>query len=393
MPTPRVYRYGSGTTLGVVLVALLVVLSVPAVVAGAETTIELEPNDTFGQAMPVTGGTLVAGVVDGAGDADGYRVDLEAGEELFVGLPHDGTIGDLDLVITDDTGTVLAVSSTHTEPYEELTGVAPYTGSYYIVVVPYRVSGATPYVLDVLTGADAAAAPAIADREPNDEYDVASSLALGSLSGTTADAQDVDIYAVRLEAGETLGVDLAAAGEGVDVDLFIDGPQGEFLAGSFTESGTESVTLVAPMTGTYFVVVWPRLVTEATPYLLSVDQPAVADVVPAGADEPNGDFAIATLLAAGTYTSSADGPSDLDVYALSLDAGEAAQVDLTSESGDTDIYLYAPDMTLLDWSLEPAGTDSVSVVAPTGGVYYVLVVPFGADEPTPYTLEVMTETE
>jgi hypothetical protein len=63
---------------------------------------------------------------------------------------------------------------------------------------------------------------------------------------------------------------------------------------------------------------------------------------------------------------------EIHTFRFSLQAGDILQVDLTSLTGDADLYAFAPDGTLLQKS-ETSGADSVTFTAPGAGIYQIEV--------------------
>lgn len=382
MPTLRWFRRTVlSNIVVVVVVALFVFSSVPAAVS-AQTDDEEEPNDSFVEALQIADGSVVVGTVSDDSDADVYRLDLEVGQQFFVELWEVDGGDNLTLAAYDSAGTKLAEAGSDASGFGSIFGVAPESESYYFAVVPFSVSTATDYELTayVVTNPPATGQD-VADLEPNDVASFATPLRGGTASGTVAHPMDSDVYAVRLAAGERLDVELDAT-DAADIDLYIDGQQGEFLAESAGPASSERVSFVAPATDVYYVVVWPTNVTEATSYTLTTDRtrPSTGTM--------GGQFETARVLEPGRYSSSASDSTDIDIYGVELRTGQQLQVDLAAESGDVDVYLYGPDLTLLDWSALPADAERVGTTADRPGVYYVLIVPIGIEAETRYDFDV-----
>ncbi|MBL9122988.1 MAG: pre-peptidase C-terminal domain-containing protein, partial [Planctomycetaceae bacterium] len=113
-----------------------------------------ENNDTRLTAadLGVAPGIQVSALnIDSAGDDDWYRFTLNAASSIDVSALFSHSAGNLDLQVTDATGTVLVTANSVTN--NELTQLANLTaGTYYVRV--FGVSGATnQYSLSILTGA------------------------------------------------------------------------------------------------------------------------------------------------------------------------------------------------------------------------------------------------
>lgn len=420
----------------VLAVVAMVAMSAPALVAVAQM-VEQEPNDSLAQAMPVTGGTVVYGYASSSADLDVYRVDLQAGQLLYAGLLFDNTAGNLDLAVLDSTGTTLAISSSPTGNYEEIAGAAPYTGSYYLVVGAAFVYAPTQYVFEVQT-ADATQLPGPApgptptptptpppatptptpgpsptpgpdQYEPNDDRASATLVSSGSYQGSFPHSFDVDLYRVDLQAGQQLVATLAFDGTETDLDLYLEDASGGSLDVSDASEGSgEEVSLTASTAGSYYVRVAPYSLPGAVSYTLTISVSGASSTQPtdsgptdvrdtpheawtAADTEPNNDIASATAIGAGDYRGVVTDAQDIDVYAVSLAAGETLTADLTgSPTQDLQLYIDGRNDVFLAKSENAGSIESVAVTAPAADTYYLYVWPANVSAETAYTLQLTT---
>lgn len=111
-----------------------------------------DAGDLFSSAYHIN---PLANITGWAADNDFYKVSLTEGEKYLFVL--DGMIpeADYDLALYNSSGTILWVSANWYDSPEYVPLIAPYTGDYYLYVMPYSVmymgEGVGPYTLDVLS--------------------------------------------------------------------------------------------------------------------------------------------------------------------------------------------------------------------------------------------------
>lgn len=416
----------------VLLVVALVILSVPAVVVAVGQVTEMEPNDTLQQAMPVTGGTQVTGYVTSGTDYDVYRLDAMAGDQVGISLIHDYTVGDLDLYVLDQSGTLIAQSSGLGQYYEEISGAAPYSGTYYLIVAPVVVAAPTQYILQIqVAGAQTPPGPGPVPTpdpgpaptptpgpsptptpdptpgpsptptpgpgpgdafEPNDDTASAKLVESGTYQGTFQDSFDVDIFRVDLQPGQAVTATLSFDGTNpeLDLDLYLMNADEESLdVSDASEGSSEEVSMTAETAGSYYIKVAPFSLPGTVPYTLTI---SITNAAWTDADtEPNDNVANATIVTAGDYRGVIADANDADVYAITLVAGERLTADLTaSPNQDLQLYIDGQDNLFLVKSESPGSIESAAAVAPASGTYYVFVLVNTVTAETPYTLQLST---
>ena len=254
--------------------------------------LSIEPNDTIALANFIEFEDSSVEIVTGeigdtaalGDDVDLFAVELDAGETIFADIDADINGSDLDSVVTifDAAGTLLVQNDDNSfeiggEPVNEIDSFQQFTaiedGTYFIEVSGTgETSGAYSLILSLEEfSADELAA------EPNDTIRFANPVELGSepivVSGVIGDnssllvdADDIDLFEVELEEGETLLADINAEinGSSLDSVLSIFDINGQLLAqnedNSFEVETGEIVTEDDPFQvftalddGTYYV--------------------------------------------------------------------------------------------------------------------------------------------
>lgn len=399
-----------------------------------EPTAPLEPNDVLSQATAVSlsaGTAEISGMigdgVEGRRDVDLFRVSLAVSDTLTIDVSARDTGSTLDsylrlfdsagqeLVVNDDFGGSLdsRIEFTATAAGTYFAGLSGYgnarysplaagsgrpgsTGSYSLAFTVVGVGGPDP-------------APTPAPTEPNDTLATASVGLAGGvdaavLAGTVGDGvagtRDVDLYSVSLEAGQVLNASVRARVDGSTLDSYlrIFDATGIQLAFNDDSLGSQdsTIALTATASGTYYVGVsgygnsqyapltgsgtrpgstgfYTLLLGRVTSPLESNDSIAQATVVvPA-----NGSARYEAVIGDGVH-----GPRDVDLFALSLVAGQTLTADVTARDvGSTlDSYLRLFDVTGRELAAnDDAGGSRDSYLEFTvgaAGMYYVGVSGF-----------------
>jgi len=226
---------------------------------------QFEPNDDFENASQIDPGPYTdLGIAEN--DTDIFAVDLENGTALSASIQFAHADGDLELFLVNPAQDAVLRSSTSETDDENITHLATESGTYYLVVVGYQ--GATaPYNLTVETATGGDRDPTLPDSgdtapdvgsdfEPNDDFENASILGPGSYGGFEITENDIDIYGVELDSGETLSASIRFAHAEGDLDAFLFDPtQSEELQAGISETDDENITHVATESGTYYLVV------------------------------------------------------------------------------------------------------------------------------------------
>jgi len=174
---------------------------------------EIEPNNDAAQATPLGGSNVVAlGYVYPNGDLDFYSFQASAGDRIYAAAMTSfsasaSTDSFLELIASD--GSTVLESDDNNGSFGGLSStiagaVIPADGLYYIKIRHSGTSQIRPYHLHFQLRSGAP----VAETEPNDALPGQPMPALGWVSGETSSAADIDIYAVDLNAGDTIYLSL-----------------------------------------------------------------------------------------------------------------------------------------------------------------------------------------
>lgn len=206
----------------------------------------LEENDDEASAATVTAGDY-PDLVACPDEEDWYRVDLETGQRLDVGLSFVHADGDIDFRIHDLYGDQVA-SGTSIDDDEAAFAVAQEAGPFHVVV----------YTIDDL-GSDYAMSVAIGDApdcpedplEDNDSSAAPATLGEGSWTELTVCKDDEDWYRFGLTAGQVLDLTVSFTSDLGDIDLELYDAAGVMVGDSGTVEDVEQISFTATDAGDY----------------------------------------------------------------------------------------------------------------------------------------------
>lgn len=226
---------------------------------GSLTTAALSPVNGASPGTITAAGTIGdIGRINAASDVDLVAITLTAGDELVIDLDAAalGSALDASLRLFDSAGNLVAVNDDGAAPDEALsldsylTYVAPTDDTYYLGISSYdnktydpltgtSTDGSTSgdYTLTLTVAAGTLPIPG----ESNDTLATATAVTLTddgfSITATVgnnpdlAAGLDVDLYAITLDAGETLALDIdTIMGSSLDAVLTVFGPAGAVIA-------------------------------------------------------------------------------------------------------------------------------------------------------------------
>ncbi len=257
-----------------------------SIVAGMED--RFEHNDSFAEAADLgTQGdrTETELTIHAPGNNDYYLLTAGDSGTLNVDILFSHSLGNLNLEVYNSNQSLLALSNTTTD--NESVSLAVTGGqTYYVLVFGYE--GATHRDYDLVIDGPAEVP---ADRfEPNDSFVEATDL--GTLGDRTeADltihASDNDFYLLRAVNSGTLNVDILFSHSLGDLQLMVYNSSKLTLAGSYSHTDDESVSV--PVTGgqKYYVHVFGYSGATNTDYDLVIDGP---EALPADRFESNDSF-------------------------------------------------------------------------------------------------------
>ena len=246
---------------------------------------ETEPNDSVRTADSVALGDQATGVVNPAGDADIWFVDLEAGvffsvdvDAAEVGSPLDPTL----VLLAPDGETVLASNDDFDSLDSRISYRVPTSGRYYVIISVFGRSTGSPELQYAINFGKVQCVETGTEQEPNGAPGTASRTRVGTdASGEICAADDnpagdVDYWTFVGQAGTTIELDVDAAELGflVDPAIALLAPDGTTrLAFNDNADGADSrLRYSITTTGTYFATV--ATITEPGgnpfPYILHI---------------------------------------------------------------------------------------------------------------------------
>ena len=412
-----------------------------------------------------------------AADVDLYSLELTAGTTVTFDIDARGLSGssplDSYLRLFDATGAEVAANDDDDTSFDSLLSyTATAAGGYVLGVSAFSNSSYDPntagtgsaagsmgrYTLrvDLAEPAEPPAddPPVSGAGEPNDSFATATVLTFTAgeadfeavIGDGVHETADVDLYSLDLAAGETVTIDIdaAALAEPSSLDSYLrlfDAVGSEVAFNDDDGSSFDSqLTFTAESAGSYVVgvsgyanSVYDPLVagTGSTAgstgaYTLRVDraetEPPVHDDPEPGTNEPNDAGSTATALVLDLGRAEVDGTigdgdhadSDVDLYSVSLTAGDVVSIDIDAQTRATpstlDSLLRLFDATgvevafndddgssfdsLLSYTVEASGSYLIGVSAYGNSSYDPLVAGTGAAAASTgrYTLEVEVET-
>ena len=326
-------------------------------------------------------------------DDDWFAIDLAADEVLTATLTIGDAQGDLDLVLWDAAGARL-IHNESEEPFESITFLAPTAGTFGLQVTD-DAGGWGSYTLDVsvdafLCGDD--------PFEPNESQ--AEALLLTAPDGVNGQlcTDDVDWFAVAVEAGETIVVDLRFFPEKGDLNLYLHRPDGQTVATSVSVDQSESIRYTAQIAGEYGIRVFGVSGAENV-YRLEVQ---VEPFVPPCEDdvwEPNDAIGFAPGIAIPEPERTATISLQLcegneDWFGVDVAAGDLLSVSVAYGPGGGDLWIQShdPDGAVLQTILGTAGSGELELRATVSARYYLRVYGTTAETRVAYDMTVTLST-
>ena len=338
----------------------------------------MEDNDTLASASPVTAGDHQAQLCPG--DPDFFKVNLNVGDSLSADLAIDSVSANLDLQLLAPDGTEVGASTTLTQT-EHVETTATVAGAYVLRVFGATVDDSSLYTLSV---ALQQVTPVCSDDgfENNDDADHAVDLAPGEHDAIIC-AGDDDWYALSLQAGDDLLLDLLFSDADGDLNMDLLGPAGQVLVSADSTDDNEQIHQVVAVGGIYKLRVF-GVDSAANDYSLHVVVTPPANACQNDAFEPNDSAVQASPLGQGDYSGKICA-GDEDWYRVTLNNGDSldANLNFTNADGNLDLKIFSADgQTLLDSSLSDDDNEQLSIVAALSGDVLVQVLGRSAVENT-----------
>jgi hypothetical protein len=205
--------------------------------------------------------------------------------------------------------------------------------------------------------------------EENDRAGQEAWVPAGAVDNLQLCAYDPDRFGLYLRAGAGLLARAEYSNPAAEVSLELDSPGGVLLARQDGAAGAVEVALGAAADTGWHALVFSGRGEAETPYRLVIQASCIDDAL-----EPNGVAATAPALSAGLTDDLQICAGDEDWYRISVSDGAGVNLTLqhTASLGNLDLFLYAPEMTLIGSSETGLDTETVSETALQAGVFYLL---------------------
>ncbi|MEW5855245.1 MAG: PPC domain-containing protein [Myxococcota bacterium] len=302
-------------------------------------------------------------------DDDWFSINVVAGDTVQVNLTTSTAGQNLDLQLTNSTGTVLA-SSAGAGGNESATTTASASG-----VILVRVFGTAADASYSLAVTVTPAAPTCTDdaREPNDTSAAAVLVTPGTITGLQICARDDDFFAVDVPAGGSLTASISFTHAEGDLDLALLDSAGNTITSSTGTTGTETVSYTATTAVRVLIRAYGFLSAE-NDYSLTVTVTGGTPGCTDDAFEDNDTSAAATAVTPGSRNGQVCSGDD-DYYRITLGAGETIQVDVlfTDADGDLDLRLRDSNQAVVASSTSTNDDENLTYTAATGGTFYIQV--------------------
>lgn len=229
--------------------------------------------------------------------------------------------------------------------------------------------------------------------EPNDNFDTAINISPPfQAENQEISLADEDFYAVNLERGERVQVDLMFNHTRGDVDVLLYDPNRDLLRTATSTTDDENVSYQAGLSGTYYIRVigWSEDTTYYSIRVRRTDAP-----VPDNDDlEYNDGFSSAAEIPSDFHRDNLVlAPGEFDIYALDLESGMRLNVTVVFDHdvSKIDLRVYNSSQDLIEVGFSASDNESVSLSLDSGGIYYVEV--YSRDgNPATYDLRVTPVT-
>lgn len=382
------------------------VVSTNAQIANLAYTVKatvVADDDFAGDAS--TTGVLVAGkgqkgMIGVAGDADWFKVHLEAGNAYGFTLPNSGGTlvtssfgrpggAGIDLYTADGAHVNTTLTTSATDVGVSLSSVV--TGDYFVGV----------HGNGYQTGSYTLLATAKPVVTPGDDFgdarETAAVLALGTaVNGALASTADIDMFKLNLVAGTSYTFDgTLRDGSGPALQLNLMGSDGGTIYSADSDTAV-SYSYTPTASGVYYIGVTDSLLRPGAAYTLKASATADdygATVGTTGKLAPEGS-------ASGKLDA---GGGDRDWFAIALDKGGEYVFTLdgatghegknTDEQGGATLRLVDASGKVLAETLAGGGTASLAYAADTKGTYYVEVAGGDGHATGAYALKAINDAD
>jgi len=334
-----------------------------------------EDNDTNIAATSVSAGSW-SGLGACPADEDWYEIYLSAGDTIDADILFPALEGNIDLMLVDPAGVVVAVSN-GTNDTEAVSWTAVLAGDHLVQVELVTDAGVFPgNAYDLTIGVTAAPSCVDDTWEENDSQVAAPTITDGTYTPLQSCAGDDDWFGVWVEDGGILDANILFDDSEGNIDLRVVDPGGTTVASSLSTTSDESVSYSAATTGLHAVRVTLTSEDGIVPgnaYDLEVEvtPPCIDDGY-----EDNDSQLSAVPIGTGATNGLGSCPSDDDYYEVDLVVGDELNVDLLFDhaEGNIDLEVLDPSYNLVAAAYSVTDDEAVGpIVASADGDHLVRV--------------------
>jgi hypothetical protein len=351
----------------------------------------LEPNDERSSATDLgTGDSYDDLEISSATDSDYFAVQADAGDTITADIAFSHANGDLDMTLVDADGNYLdgAISTTDDESVEYTVSES---GTYYVEVYAYS-DAPNSYDIDVNTSSSGTSTGD--SLEPNDVRSSATDLGTGDSYDDLeiSSATDSDYFAVQADAGDTITADIAFSHANGDLDMVLLDADGNALDGSASVSDDENIEYTVTESGTYYVEVYAF---SGAPNSYDIDVNTSSSGTDGDQIQDGADLRSISVGESADGTIDTSDPTVEGYYHEPVtfygESGEALNIEMTSETGDSYLVLQGPDGEYLTFNDDGGdGLDAAieDYVLPQSGEYTIIATSYSGSSTFNYTLSV-----
>ena len=383
MDFKKIYKRGLGVSF-LLLVIIIGVLFVPNLnkkdfsdgnsVKLSAPEDSYEPNDFYWEAYDLSPNQdMWLSSINGTGtqaDDDFYEIVVSSGfNQLKVNLTFSHALGNIDIVVCDNTGVPLTGSGS-TSDNEYIDYIVPYNGIFYLLVLGDNASNSYDLWWNTTM-------PSMMEDlyEENDydgqAYDLTGHDAMWLTSVNGPGYQwDEDWYRVYLDPGEErIRAELTFWHMNGNLSLevyYYDGGNFTYLAGSYSMSDSEMIDAMAPWSGFYYIRVYgPNMGNEYDLFWEDLNPGATSD----DWMEENDDFGAAWYVDPNYYSGLKMVFNDDDWFRTYLRNGDNLEVSIFFKhfEGDLELELYDPSGAYRDGSYSSNDEEKITFMADMAG--------------------------
>lgn len=348
-----------------------------------------EPNDSRHAARALRPGDHDDLTICEDEEEDWFFVDLDEADDVAITLRFRHHEGDLQLDLHNPAGTRIARSASFRSE-EVVRHRADRDGRHAFRVYAARVRGAegAPYELEVVVTTPDERCGRDGGFEPNDSRNQAEGIRPGTHRDLQLCFEEEDWYALTLNGGDEIEVELRFDDDEGDLDMQLFRPGSNSVwERSESHSDNERIAATALQAGDHLLRVFGQEAGYDLIFEVSACEP--------DAREDNDTKNRAVRLQPGRHAGLTQCGEDEDWYSVDVDAGDdlSARIEFRNSDGNIDLHLIGPvggPSAPLDESETSGNSEEVSARAERDGAHFLRVFPHRpADAPAvQYTLTI-----